>query len=191
MNLTARDQRFIDLLSQRLGARFHDQINAVEQEFGRSGVRRPGGEGRVALYVVHHINGHAAPGDWDWRRVWRFHTASNGWDTGGYNALVDSAGDLWLIVPPSRMSYGAGPKWNPITVHIAALADHQDHPPSEAMLETIWQWLTTCDDVLGYQPWRPHGAIRQTACPGGQLEPLVWEMATRGAFDPRPEKFRD
>ncbi len=190
MNLTQRDQQFIDLLADRLGGQLEVVIDEVERDYGRAGVQRPGGERSVGLYVVHHIGGHAAPGSWDWRRVWDFHTGSRGWDTGGYNAMVDHTGKLSLTVPPSRMTYGAGPRWNAMTVHIAALADHLDHAPSPELLSSLYRWLITCDDVLGYRPWRPHGAIRQTQCPGAQLEPHVWAMTARGALDPRPDDYR-
>ena len=52
MNLTQRDQAFIDLLGQRLGAKLTLSVDEVERDFGRAGVRRPGGENRVALYVI-------------------------------------------------------------------------------------------------------------------------------------------
>jgi hypothetical protein len=191
MKLTARDERFIQVLQERLGSKLKVAIQEVERDYGRAGVPRPGGEKRVAMYVTHHLGAHAKPGTWNWRRIWDYHTGANGWDTGGYNAVVDHRGELTLVVPPSRMTYGAGPKWNPITVHLCCLADHGDNEPSEEMLESIWQWLITCDDVLGYQPWRPHGAIRQTACPGGKLAPHIWTLAQRGSLDPRPTYYRD
>lgn len=185
--MTARDDAFVRLLSKRLGSSFYDaRAEVAKLEAGPPGVTRPGGERKVSMYVVHHS---AGPINNDWRDIWRFHLFSRGWDTGGYNAIVEADGRLVLTVPPSRMTYGAGPKWNPITVHICAVGNYEDREPPMAMLNSIWQWLCTCDDVLGYQPWRPHGALKQTACPGRYLRSQVWNMARLGAADPRPSSY--
>lgn len=191
MRLTTRDRRFVQACRDRLGDRFEDATGAVEAEYGRAGVARPGGESRVSMYVVHHLAAGAKPGAWDWRRVWDYHTKSKGWATGGYNATVDQSGRVVLVVPPSRMSYGARARWNPVTFHIVALADFSVFDPSPALLESLWAWLCVCDDTLGYHPWRPHGAIRATECPGAKLAPHVVSMAARGALRPRPETYRD
>lgn len=185
-SLTSRDGRFIRTLADRLGPRFHNVCGDAARDFGTAGVRRPGGEQKVSMYVVHHSAGSSQQ---TWRDIARYHTKSLGWSTFGYNATVDAQGHLWLMAPPSRMTYGAGPKWNPITVHLCALGNYQQASPPAPMLEAIWQWLCTCDDVLGYQPWRPHRAIRQTACPGEKLAPHVWEMAKLGAANPRPARY--
>lgn len=188
--MTARDRRFEAELARRLGGDFAVRTGEVAAyERSAPGVPRPGGERKIGLYVVHHLGGGAKPGSWTWRSIWDFHTKTNGWNTGGYNVCVHDDGRVELLVPPSRMTYGAGPKWNPTTFHIVAMQDTSVYKPSYSMLNSIYRVLCACDDVLGYQPWRPHGAIRQTACPGKYLTPHVWKMAKTGALSPRPKDY--
>lgn len=186
--MTARDDRFRRVLAGRLGPQFHDvrrQAGAIERA-QPSGVARPGGEGKVAIYAVHHTTGEQSL---TWDQIWRLHVETNGWDTGGYNALVDRHGNLYHTVDPSRMSYGAGSRWNPITLHVCALGDYRTTEPSAQMLNTIYQWLITCDDVIGYQPWRAHGDLKQTACPGAALRRHVQAMNKAGSSKPRPARY--
>jgi hypothetical protein len=192
--LDPQDQRFAEELSSRLGSRFQDVGPEIERRFGRL-LKRPGGPEAVATYVVHH----AASGQ-DIYGIWAYHRHTLGWDTGGYNVAIDRDGTVRLVGGPSRMTYGAGARWNPVTMHIVCQGNFHPsdsitvHEPTGAMLQSLYTVLCVCDDVLAFRPWRAHRELRSTVCPGDLLFPHVLRMrgADYGAREPatqRPERY--
>ena len=185
-----KDERFIDELSRRLGDRFRYIGPEIEERFGPL-IERPDGPDAIAVYVIHHTASTA-----DIYSVWAYHRHTLGWDTGGYNVAVDRDGAVRLIALPSQMTYGAGPRWNPVSLHVVCLGNFHPsdgvtvHDPTPEMLQSVYTLLCVCDDILAYRPWRGHREIRQTVCPGDRMFPHVVRMrgAEYGAREPSEER---
>jgi hypothetical protein len=181
-----KDQQFLETLGARLGDRFQYIGPEIERRFGAL-LNRDGGPDAIATYVVHH-----SAGDADIYGIWAYHRHTLGWDTGGYNLAVDRDGAVRLVALPSQMTYGAGARWNPVTLHVVCQGNFHPsdtltvHQPTPALLQSLYTVLCVCDDTLAYRPWRGHREIRQTSCPGDHLFPHVRTMrgADYGAREP-------
>ena len=168
---TAADHRFEGELARRLGALYVGFTGqGYANRYGGGFVSRPAG--RVpTTYVLHHTAGAPAWGGGD---VWRFHVQSRGWDTVGYAVLINSAGKVELLVPPSMMTYGAGAA-NPYSIHVSCHGNYVTTQPSAALLSSIYQVFLALDLCYGGKPWRAHRELpsASTACPGGLLPHLA------------------
>lgn len=199
-----KDERFLELLRGRLGAaRVIDARMLVAQRYrrddGRS-VHIPRPRGSVAsLWTYHHTDSPARVGiEGVLRSTWDYHILSLGWDTGGYAIAVDFDGNVYVLASPfAHMTYNAGERWNPITAATVAIGDFHGPDgldPSPDMLQALYAVGLSLDDACGApggRPWRPHQAIRQTACPGDRLVGHIWRMTSSdyGAKSPRPEHY--
>lgn len=186
--LTAADRRFDDLLHQRFGTDYLGWTGAAyAPAIGGGFVSRPRGA-KLETYVLHHTAGRQADTGAD---IWRFHTRRLGWSTDGYHVFVRNDGRVELLIPPSWMSYGAGPQWNPTTVHVVTPGNYANvHDPATAPLDAIYRVFCALDDAYGGRPWRPHSALKPTACPGRlQAHLAVMRGARYGAADPRPAHY--
>jgi len=174
-----RDTVFVGKLRERLGSSFAYLGDELIRLYGGNHIARPGGSTAIARYVVHHTAGSQKC---DAHCLWRFFVKSR-WPyattTGGYHACITPDGRLQLMIPPSKMSWGAGPRWNPTSVHVALCGHYTQTDPTPEMLQALYVWLCTCDDVLGYNVWRGHRELSQTSCPGDQVMPHL--VAMRGA----------
>ncbi len=172
-------------LGARLGALY---VGFTGDDYiARFGGRLVSRRGTPAIYVAHHSAGsHKHTG----ADLWRFHVQRMGWDTTGYHFVVRHDGTVEMMVPPSYMTYGAGPRWNPTTVHVCLPGNyHTVHEPTLASLDGLYQVLCVLDDEVGYRPWKGHRDIRPTVCPGDRLIPHVRRMSHLGALNPRPDGY--
>lgn len=186
--LTAADRRFDELLRQRFGAAYLGWTGAAyAPEIGGGFVGRPAGA-TLKTYVLHHTAGSQAD---DGAAIWRFHTRRLGWATDGYHVFVRNDGRVELLIPPSWMSYGAGPEWNPTTVHVVTPGNYASvHDPATAPLNAIYRVFCALDDAYGSRPWRGHRELKATACPG-KLQAHLERMRgpAYGAATRRPTSY--
>lgn len=167
----AADYRFEAELKRRLGALYVGFTGqGYANRYGGGFVQRPGGR-TPTTYVLHHTAGAPAWGGGD---VWRFHVQSRGWDSVGYAVLINPAGKVELLVPPSMMTYGAGAA-NPYSIHVSCHGNYVTTQPSAALLASIYQVFLALDTCYGGKPWRGHKELpgAATACPGGLLPHLA------------------
>lgn len=151
-------------LRDRLGADYLGWTGErYAAEIGGGFVERPRGAA-LRFYVLHHTAG--AQTDTG-AELWRYHTRHLGWSTAGYHLVIRRGGQVEMLIPPSLMSYGAGPTWNASTVHVVVPGNYATvHEPESAPLDTIYRVFCTLDDTLGGRPWRGHKELKATACPG-------------------------
>lgn len=193
----AQDDRFLTLLEQRRPGKVHDIRAELPARYDRRSVRvaRPRGSVAGILTYHHTVTPMRTGKDGALNSSWDYHIAGKGWSTGGYFAVVDAKGDIWICALPfSDMTYGAGERWNAITAHVVAVGDFTRDIAPKPMLQSLYSVGLSFDDasgVPGGRPWRPHGALKQTACPGTNLVDMVWAMTgpSYGSAVPRPEIF--
>lgn len=195
----AKDDLFFRLINERRPGMVTDLRSLLAERYGRSvRVARPRGSS-AAIASFHHSASNARVG---WEGVlessWDFHIRTNRWTTGGYALLVDQDGEIYVCAAPfADMTFNAGERWNPITVATCAIGyfhPPHNHRPSSAMLQSLYSIGLSIDDASGARggiPWRPHGALKQTACPGSLLTPHIWRMTGSqfGSANPRPEVY--
>lgn len=183
-----QDGRFDALLRERLGPLYLGWTGQkYQRELGGSWLSRHGA--RIQRHVGHHT---AGPSSWTGRDVWRYHIRNLGWATAGYHVLVRPDGRVELLIPPSLMSYGAGPRWNPTSSHVVMSGNyHNSQAPDHRALDSYYIVFCTLDDVYGNLPWRGHREVKATACPGDSLFPHLVRMrgAQYGAATPRPLRY--
>ena len=187
-------------LGARLGDRYVGWTGPeYVTRFGGGFLRRAGG--RPSMYVAHHSAGsHRHTG----ADLWRYHVRRLGWATTGYHIVVRHDGTVEMMVPPSRLAYGAGRRWNDTTVHVCLPGNYHRrweerggvrvdvaHEPPPGALDAMYQVFCALDDQVGYAPWRGHRQLKATACPGDRLMPHVERMrgGDYGAADPRPRHY--
>lgn len=191
--MIAEDKTLMALLAGRLGAQFAYVVDTVRERYGFNvHLRRPGGPEAVAMYVVHHTAGSQVVGlHRSLRQSWDYHIRRKGWATGGYALLVDASGHVFMVARPyEHMTYGAGARWNPTTIHLCVMGNYETHAPPTPVLRSLYLTLCSLDDVA-YKPWRGHREIRSTACPGKYLLPHIQRMrgGDYGAAHPRPTVY--
>lgn len=191
-----KDTVLVGKLRERLGSSFEDLSGALTQRYGGHHIARPGGPTAIARYVVHHTAGSpSCSAECLWRFFVQRRWARFNPRTGGYHACITPDGRLQMMIPPSHMSWGAGRRWNPTSVHVALCGNYTRADPTPEMLQTLYVWLCTCDDVLGYNVWRGHRELSQTTCPGDRVMPHLITMRGRtyGAAPdwgkPRPSEY--
>jgi len=166
-----------ELLIDRLGTRYAYVGEELIRKYGGNHILRPGGCESIARYAVHHTAGNRQCGA---ECLWRFFVQRR-WArfsprTGGYHAVITPDGALRMMIPPSCISWGAGPRWNNTTVHVALAGNYVRTSPTPEALQTLYTWLCSCDDALGYAPWRGHRELSQTTCPGDGVMPHLETM---------------
>jgi len=171
---TARDRAFADALTARFGNDYEYVGAKLSRWYGGERLYRGVA---LARYVVHHLGGGSG---WSADDVWRFHVGRLGWSTVGYNVLIDADARVEVLIPPSSMTYGAGPRWNPSSAHVALAGNFERANPSAAQLDALYGVLCALDDCYAPLPWRGHSELKATACPGRHLMPHVRWM--RGAL---------
>jgi hypothetical protein len=184
---TKEDARFGALLEARLGALYLGWTGkAYAAEIGGRFLIRPGGVPAIRRYVFHHTAGDHKLRGVD---IWRYHVKRLGWSTDGYNVFVNFDGTVEVLIPPSRMSYGAGPKWNGSSAHVALSGNYHTgselragqwvdtaHEPPGAGLNSSYVVFCSLDDAYGFKPWALHRELKATACPGRQYIPHAVRM---------------
>ena len=158
------DARYHEELRLRLGDEHYEWAGwRLAKKYGGRYVPRIRG---VARYVVHHA---VTPQDYRADGVWRYHVGSRGWDTPGYHLFIRGDGHVTMLLPPLAISYGAGPRWNPTSMHICLAGHFGREEPSPEALQSLYVCLCAADDVVGYNVWRGHRELASTACPGKNL----------------------
>lgn len=197
--MPSKDDRFLDLISQRRPGKVVDVRAILPERYGRPvRIARPRGAS-ASIATFHHSATDERTGvDGVLESTWDYHIETLKWETGGYALAVDKTGTIYVLASPfADMTYNAGKRWNPITIATVAIGYFhapRNHEPSPEMLQSLYSIGLSIDDASGLPggiPWRPHRSIRQTVCPGSILTPHIWLMTGRNfAANPqRPEVY--
>jgi len=183
------DRQYHEELQRRLGNRYEYAGYRLAHRYGGRYVTRVS---TIARYVVHHAvtpQGYPADG------IWRYHIGTRGWNTPGYHLFINGGGYVTMLLPPGAISYGAGPRWNPTSMHICLAGHFGREEPSSKALQSLYTCLCAADDIIGYNVWRGHRELAPTACPGKNLfRHLKYMRGTRYGAAPdlgltRPEHY--
>ncbi|MEO8084400.1 MAG: hypothetical protein ABI780_11300 [Ardenticatenales bacterium] len=197
--MTPQDARFLDLLAKRRPGMVTDVRAILGARYGRS-VRLARPRGSVSsIFSFHHSATPERVGvEGALASTWDYHIRVEEWFTGGYANVVTQDGHIYVCALPfSEMTYNAGARWNPITTATCAVGYFHapnNNVPTAELLQSLYAIGISLDDasgVAGGRPWRPHRALKQTACPGDILTPHIWRMTgvDFAAAEKRPEVY--
>lgn len=183
---TAADYKFEAELKRRLGAIYLGFTGqGYANRYGGGFVPRPGNS-KPSTYILHHTAGSQSDTG---AELWRYHVQTRGWNTDGYGIVVRTNGAVELVIPPSMMSYGAA-QFNPSTVHVSVPGNYVSQTPAPAVLASVYQIFLALDACYGDHPWKGHGEIMPTACPGRLLGHLTaMRGASYGAATPPKQSY--